>query len=451
MKNFKIFIFCLVLFPALIIACQDDSNDLGNTIDKSTLKYEITPQPGNNNMVILKSFTPDVIPFWSTPNGVSRALVDTVLLPFSGTYKFCYAAQGQGGLTVGDTVVVNVATDNLAYVSGPLWEALTGGAGNSKTWILDNGKYGLGVGPISYADPGREQVWGNYKTNWDRESVEGQTEEDLQAEMTFALIGGAQFTTVKPNEPGGNESGVFTFNPDNHTLSTSGATIVRVASFIDNASNWTNDLNILELTENQLRIAVLRTNSEGPWWYIMNYVSKEYAENYVPEPTGPDKGFDPKLKSGELLSMLTGGEASGRVWRLDGKGNPVDWIVGGNGWTSKASDSYDWGWNDNWAAAAANSWIRFEQYDGNQTYTLSQKGVITTSSFTIDETNNEITLGGANTLIQDGGNGSSINPTTNVIKVVKAFPDSYTEDGIWFGTKYKSEKDEWVAFHYVLE
>ena len=54
------------------------------------------------------------------------------------------------------------------------------------------------------------------------------------------------------------------------------------------------DLQLLELDENHLRIGVMRDNSEGPWWLIWNFVSKEYADNYVPEdqpdpePTLPD-------------------------------------------------------------------------------------------------------------------------------------------------------------------
>ena len=144
--------------------------------------------------------------------------------------------------------------------------------------------------------------------------------------------------------------------------------------------------------------------------------------------------------------MLTGGTGSGRVWTIDAAGNPIDWIAGGIGWTEDASSSYNWGWNDDWTAIAGNSWIRFDQWNGAQTYTRNQSGVETSGTFTIDETTNEITLDGE-TLIQNTS--SSLNPTTNIIKVVKAY-DDYETKGIWFGTSYDESKDEWLSFHYII-
>ncbi len=146
--------------------------------------------------------------------------------------------------------------------------------------------------------------------------------------------------------------------------------------------------------------------------------------------------------------MLTGGPLSstGRFWALDAAGNPVDWVAKGNGWTTSKASSYNWGWNESWDAAAQNSWVRFDNV-GGQHYSRSQNGVVTNGTFTIDETKNEVTLVG-NTLIQNSS--SWMNPTNNVLKVVKAFPTTYQTKGIWFGTSYDAAKDEWFAFHYVI-
>ena len=193
----------------------------------------------------------------------------------------------------------------------------------------------------------------------------------------------------------------------------------------------------------------MRTNSEGPWWLIWNYVSKEYADNYVPVITDPvfDEGFNPTFAPGELLTMLTGGAGAGRLWKLDGNGNPVDWLAAGVGWTTGASSSYNWGWNDDWAAIATNSWIRFDQWNGVLGYTRNQNGVLTSGTFTINEETNEINLG-TETLLQNST--SWMNPTTNVIKVVKAFNEDYLVKGIWFGTSYNATNDEWFVFHYIV-
>lgn len=130
-------------------------------------------------------------------------------------------------------------------------------------------------------------------------------------------------------------------------------------------------------------------------------------------------------------------------------GNPLDWLTSGIGWTSGPNDSCNWDWNDDWAAASGNSWIRFDQFNETQTYTLSQNGVLTSSTFIIDEETNEIILGDTNTLITDGGNGSWMDPGST-ITAVKAFPENYEEEGVWFGTSYDEDKDERFVFHYIL-
>jgi hypothetical protein len=43
-----------------------------------------------------------------------------------------------------------------------------------------------------------------------------------------------------------------------------------------------------------------------------------------------------------------------------------------------------------------------------------------------------------------------MNPTTNVIKVVKAYNTDFLQKGIWFGTSYDAGKDEWFVFHYII-
>ncbi|WP_225585364.1 hypothetical protein [Flavobacterium sp. MDT1-60] len=455
MKNIKIVISSFLMLAAMLISsCSPESYSLDAVTDKSDIKFEITQDfvvdPGGNT-VILKNTTPGVILTWDYVTGKSNKATETVKYAFKGNYTIKISAVTDAGIVQLDPVTITVTKDNLNYVNDPLWTALSGGVGKKKSWVMDNGKYGLAPGAMSYADPGGTVEWGNFTPNWEPEgNANSSTDTDMHwgRYMTFSLDGGP-FMTVHEKDGTVKENGTYFLDINAHTLTTTGATILRPDNYIANASNWNNNIKVLKLTDNQLRIAILRTNNEGTWWYIWNYVAKDYADSYVPPVTVPvvDEGFNPKFAPGELLTMLTGGVGAGRVWNLDGKGNPVDWIAKGKGWTTGASSSYNWGWNDDWAALAGNSWIRFDQWGGKLNYTRSQNGVVTTGLFTINSETNEINLG-TNTLIQNST--SWMSPTTNVLKVVKAYNTSYLQKGIWLGTSYDAGKDEWFAFHYII-
>jgi hypothetical protein len=184
-------------------------------------------------------------------------------------------------------------------------------------------------------------------------------------------------------------------------------------------------------------------------YQVLNYISKQYSDSWVPPPppvAKPDEGYNPTFAAGELLAMLTGGPSSpGRFWTLDVNGNPVDWVAKGKGWTIDKSSSYNWGWNETWETAVKDGWVRFDNI-GGQNYSRFQNGTLSTGTFTIDESKNEITLVG-NTLLQNPGHW--MNPAVTTLKVVKGFPADYRTKGIWFGTSYDAGKDEWVAFHYI--
>lgn len=455
MKNIKLLITSfLVLALMLVSSCSPDSYALDSAMDKSDIHFEITQDlvvdPGGNT-VILKNTTPGVVLNWDYVTGKSSKAEQKVQYAFKGTYTIKISATTGGGLVELDPVTITVSQDNLNYVNDPLWTALSGGVNHKKSWVLDNGKYGLAQGAMSYADPGTVVEWNKFSPNWEPTgNANSSTDADMHwgRYMTFSLDGGP-FMTVHEADGTTIESGAYFLDVNAHTLTTTGATILRPDNYIANASNWNTDIKVLTLTDNQLRIAIKRTNSEGPWWYIWNFVSKEHAETYVPPVTVPvfDEGYNPTFAPGELLTMLTGGAGAGRVWKLDAAGNPVDWVGKGIGWTVDASSSSDWGWNPGWATVAGNSWIRFDQWGGKLNYTRSQNGVVTTGLFTINAATNEINLG-TETLIQNAD--SWMSPTVNVIKVVKAYNKDYLQKGIWLGTSYDTTKDEWFVFHYII-
>lgn len=460
MKTNKLYI-VLTLLAYMVLAfsaCQPDDYSLGEMISKDQLEFSITQNPDDPNMILLESLTPGVTPLWITPVGRSLKTVDTVKLAFPGTYKFVYGVQSAGGFVQADTVTVTLTTTNTNYISDPLWVLLTGGVGESKTWILDNGNYGLATGPLSYADPSREQVWGNYEPNWEPAGSDiGATETDYQAEMTFDLIDGAHLTAVKPNEENQNEQGVFSLNVEEHTLSTTDATIVRLAAFIPNATNWTNNIRILELTENQLRIAIMRTNEEGPWWYIFNYVWKEYAENYVPE-AQPDPNFD----HGDQMLILAG--SSSHTWKISPQ-TPFNWadLNGGflNNWYA-ITDYPDWtGFDESAIPNFENVRITFTR--SGDVEIINNDGSSEIGTFDLEAETNLVTFHGVKPSFYISGGWVTITTTDyfedeagNVItgdnqwKIVKTKAISGITTDVWFG-KRDTGKDEYMIFHFQLD
>jgi hypothetical protein len=467
--HFKIF--ATFMLSMAFLACKKEEHRLEPVLDKSAINFSVTQDmaadPGGNT-VILQNNTPGTLSIWDYGTGTSTRKSDTVKFAFAGDYVIKFSAVTGGLVVKMDSIVVKVTQDNLNYVNDPLWTALTGGVGNEKNWILDTDGiffsgplafYGVNNGWLkegsAWADganatgcyggdcwtwgPGPADIYPNMMAAGD------------YGVMTFGLKGTASFKAVKPMENNATQSGTYYLNVAAKTLTINNASILRgykpAKNGITGVGNWSN-YKVLSLDENSMQLGVIRdrdVDGEGPAMLVYNFITREFKDSYVPPVTGPDEGFDPTFKAGELLSMLTG-TTSGRLWKLDATGNPVDWIGKGKGWTKSHADSRDWGWNASWDAVAADSWILFDRV-GGQKYTRNQNGVVTTGTFTINEATNEVTLNG-NLLIQNPG--SFMSPAKNTFKVVKAFPGKVETKGIWFGTDYNAEKDEWFAFHYVL-
>lgn len=464
MKNMKIII-ALFLTPLMFLtSCQKDEYELGEKLDPSQIEFEVVQDyevdPGGNT-VILKFNTDKATPVWNYGTGRSTQAIDTVRYAFEGDYTIGLDVITAGGVLNMEPVTISVTENNVSYVNDPLWTALTGGVGESKTWLLDldeNGNsihfagplyfYGTDNGWLEGGDNGcyGDDCW-TYQPEWSGNTWVMPSGD--YGSITFSLEGGPYVTANHLMLPAlGEQSGTFFLDKNNHTLSLTDVQLLHSVNNDACVNDW-GDIRIFSLTENTMQLGVLRRDDcDGAAFLVYNFISKEYAENYVPieeEPT-IDEGFDPTFEPGELLEMLTGGPSSGRIWELDADGNPVDWIKAGIGWTVDASSSMDWGWNDTWAAAVENSWIRFDQW-GGMNYTRYQNGEETSGTFSINEETNEIILGN-NTLLQ-GPEGNWMNPTTNSIKVIKAF-DDFGSKGIWFGTSYDAATDEWLAFHYEL-
>lgn len=438
----------------LFTACQPDEFELGDLLMKEELKYSITQDASDPNAIVLQAQNPGHQPFWVTPMGRSTLAQDTVRIPFEGEYSFIYGIVTKGGVVQADTFKLMLTTNNLNYVNDPLWTLLTGGVGEEKTWIFDNGAYGMAPGPLSYADPSADQEFQNYSVNWDPGNMPpGSTDENMgwNSIMTFSLKNGAFFSTVKYNEGGTEEnpkleSGTYFLNVNSKTLDITDAYLLRPDNYIENASNWSTGIKVLELTENQLRVAIMRTNNEGPWYYVLNYVSKDYADKYVPGDL-PDP--EPVLPGGwqEDVSQVI---STTITWKLSEQ-NPIDWanLDGSrmNGWNVPA-DYPEWLGTPDPSVYGGFS-LTMNSSDGSVVY-IAPDGTEEEGFYTLDNK-------GIYTFTGINPNFSIINWASfgltgeNQLRILSIEKDPLGNlSGMWLGARNPDpEKNEYMAYHFV--
>lgn len=441
----------LVIFAIGIFACEpiEDRDTMPAPLSSSDVNFTVTQVPGYENKVVIENNTPGVIPFWESEAGNSNEHYDTLTFPFAGEYTVHYSAYS-GGVPFRDSVKVNVSENDPLFFADPLWNFLTNGQ-EGKTWVLDYGKYGIFDGPLYYYEP---------LTDW--ESFQNGTAvlgwapawtgnewiipaADTASTMTFTLDGGAYMYTHKVTE-GVDETGTFSFDPKAHTITTNGATILRSASFIPNATNWTNKLVVLSLTENQLQIGVRRTNEEGDYLFVWNYVSKEYADSQGPIVEEPDPNFE----HGNQMDILA--DADSKTWKLDTE-VPYNWTgLDGtlkNPWNSRA-DIIATGWapyGDADVEKIDNASIEFSA-DGTVVVTQDD-GSSAEGSFIVDEATNMISFSEITPSIYIAGDFSATTTEENQWKIVIVERNESDElTGIWFG-KRDPAKEEYMVFHFV--
>lgn len=297
----------LMLFG--MAACSPDDYDLGDKdVTSADLvegkAYSITHDEQNPNIVYLKSLMADRYQVsWIEPQGRSQEKEVTLKIPFPGTYSVLFGVNTRGGYVYGDTARFTVDKFCADFVNNELYTMLTGGVGQSKTWIPDNGNYGLCSGEISFGDPSASNAeWNNFTSNWD--PAGGNTDATgniFKSSMTFDLKNGANVQSVTYDENGvaKAQSGTYLLDLDNHRLNLTDCPLLHAPAWEnrEDATGWQKDIHIVTLTNNQLRLAVLRnpdTSGEGKWWLCFNFVSKDYADHYE----APEVEVYPTLEDG---------------------------------------------------------------------------------------------------------------------------------------------------------
>lgn len=180
-KLYKSLIGSLIMM-ILFVSCSPDEYKLSTPDVKSKdlvegIAFKIEHDKDNPNIIYLTSLMgPRYTPVWTHPQGRSQQQKVTLKMPFPGTYEVVFGVETQGGIVYGDAVTFTIDDFYPDFVTHELWTFLTGGIGKSKTWIHDDGSYGLVSGEMDYADPSTTVEWNNFTPNW--EAGKGHTGDD---------------------------------------------------------------------------------------------------------------------------------------------------------------------------------------------------------------------------------------------------------------------------------
>ncbi len=478
MKHIKILITSFLVFGITLIigSCSPENNTLGTALEKSDIDFEIvqdfTTDPGGNT-VTMTNKTEGVVLTWDYGTGKSNKKVETVKYAFKGDYEIIITAITAGGIVELDPVPITVTDDNLNYVDDPLWNLLSGGVGNSKTWVLDldedgNNKffsgpmffYGTdnawleGGGPWDVADTG---CYGDDCWNWSPDWA-GQQWIAAQGDygtMTFSLDGGPFLTTNHLMIPSyGQESGTYFLDVDAKTLTTSNATILHSNEYETCVDNWTT-MKIFSITENSLQLGVLRKTScdPTPATLVFNFISKDYSDNWVPEDL-PDPNPEIDLDGGTVDDLLAVTTTTTKTWSLS-PDTPFNWsdLDGNllNDWNA-ATDYPEWtGYLVTDRETVIKNKIIFSDNGTVKTIDSDDNEETGTYTTTTDGTN-IISFTGITPSLEIGSSWAVATTTSlNQWKIIKTEKTDGIVTDIWFGKRDEDGKNEYMVFHFVLE
>lgn len=473
MKKIRLLIasFLVLGVAFLITSCNPDSGALGELPEKSEIKFNITQDftvdPGGNT-VIMTNQTPGVTLTWDYGTGRSNKKLETVKYAFKGDYLINITAVTKGGIVNLDPVTITVTDDNLSYVDDPLWNMLSGGVGNSKTWVLDLDADGVSkyfAGPMyfygtdnSWLEGGNDGCYGDDCWNWspDWKGNEWIAAQGDYGTMTFSLDGGPFLTTNHLMIPSyGEESGTYFLDIDAKTLSTTDATILHTNENDACVDNW-GSMKLFSITENTLQLGVLRKDScDGAATLVFNFITKEYSDNWVPEDLpDPDPQID--LNGGTVDDLLSTNITTIKTWHLS-PDSPFDWSdLNGtllNGWqTVEDYEAAGWtGYTSADQATVIENKITFSN-DGTVS-TIDSNGIEMSGIYSSStDGTNIISFTDITPYFPIGGSWASVGTTSaNQWKIVKTAKTNDVVADIWFGKRDESGKNEYMVFHFVLD
>ena len=463
-------IFSLVMIFALALTSCNDNDVKLDIIDVKPselvegIAFTVTPDTQNPNIIYLESkMGSSYTPLWEHPQGRSQKSKVTLQIPFDGEYEVTFGVMTRGGVVYGEPYKFEIESFCADFVNDDLWTFLSGGVGKSKTWVYNNGNYGLeATGEVGYGDPSTTVEWNNFAFNWDPGKGHSGDDNIWNSTMTFTLDGGAFVNTINTYTDGDApaervENGTFMLDVENHLLNFTDCTLMHTVGwdYKTTTTGWSKNLKILTLTENFLQVAVLRdpnTSGEGEWWLIWSYVSKDWADSYIPgDQPDPVPNID-----GDANDIITTTRTKSWVLSLS---SPYDWAsLDGdmmNGFSSP--DDYNNGWsayNADMISATKLVFTASGSTGGSYVFSSYDNDDVE-GSYTIDA-NNDITFDKPlNAVISHtnwGWDSYTYLSTTseNKLRIIKTKTDvmgNVTE--MWLG-KRDPEKSEYTAFHFEV-
>lgn len=293
-------ILCLAISMA---ACTPDSQvgELGPVPTEDQVKFTITPNADNPNVVSFRNETPGTITaVWDLATGSATGNTATGSYAIAGEYEVKLTVFTDGG-HVSRTQTITIAQTNPAMLDIPEYNFLTGGGGNAngKTWVIDRETLGhMGVGPVD----GESPIW------WSAPPNDKASEGLYDDEMTFNLNNNFEYIYQNNGNTfvnGGNAPGLGGTAGDDHTLPYTPPTGLKWSivdegdkKFLQISNNGfiayytgTSRYEILALGENELYLKTHdAANSANGWW--LRLVPKGYQAPVQEKPYRSANIFD---------------------------------------------------------------------------------------------------------------------------------------------------------------
>lgn len=368
----------------LLTACSPDEHSLGGQDITSAdlvqgVAFDINVD-GQNNVTFSSKLGKNYACYWVQPNGRSQGHEVTTLLPFAGEYEVTMGVATRGGIVYGEPQKFTISTNNMGALENPLYTYLAGGVGKSKRWVPCDKAYGVGQcsGPVMYCDPdnvmneaggGDTNIGINHMVpNWDPGFQSWLIAEDspyMDSYMEFSLddVKGCTITEYRGDE-GATYNGKWNLNVSDNahpTLSFTDAFSMHNTGFDGVCDNYTTNIVITELSEYMLQLATMRTNSEGAWWIIWNFIAEDVKRGTVKIPSGEKEYIEattpqlPEIEDMETKLFTTdingvefqGAEMTFKV-NEDAAYDWLWWNGGTSGWESVCKGEYGKNWAPQW-------------------------------------------------------------------------------------------------------
>lgn len=400
----------------------------------------------NGNKVDLASKISGCTPLWVTPSGRSQAHNLTLELPFAGDYEVTFGADTREGAVFGEPYKFTLTQNDFSLLSDEKWfylsdknfkkgsplpDASTLSSGVSKRWYPNDKDYGLGcTGPVMYMTPYDPTGSGNYTPeeeagavykeipfgrknwtpNWDpgfQSWLIPETDPYMDSWMEFSMDAKngcvAKMYRGESGEKGASAgmdmTGKFNLgltDKQHPTISFNDCFAMHNIGFDEVCANYTQDVTIAELTPYYLCLVTKRTNSEGNWYIVWNFVSEEVIKTNgacIPkEDAGLLENSEPVIPSFDNLDK--------DLFTVENNG--VTYVGNQMTYTVNADAPYDWMWwngatNANkWEALTGgqynNTWAPLPGDDATETELVLSKKSDGTYEFTYGEASGSVTI-----------------------------------------------------------